>query len=270
MKVIFDSGIDQHQGHAKQTKNYQIGNQIFQVHISSYNQGSYTIARLAEDGHFEYLEGLGDSWTGKITVDFTDVHYVNGEGLKANWNEVWKKLENQVTRYAEILERKEDKSQEPEIKLYKCWYADPEDVGINYTIQKWDGSLECENCGKIGSYYMINEKEKIGCCIEDFMKCSIFKKVEVTSQTEIESDMHTCQVCTKGEVCSNPKCSFEHCKKCLGFKCAGILQELTIRALQDEIQKLERQFIDLYVTNNGFNEDVIRYDALVEELESRK
>ena len=54
-----------------------------------------------------------------------------------------------------------------EFPMYKCWYADNGRNGILWSILKYDPSLECDTCGKIGSYYMINEMCKVGACIEE-------------------------------------------------------------------------------------------------------
>lgn len=106
MEIVFDSEIDKgnYQSDVSQTKNYETNGQIFRAHVSSYNQGHYKIDRLAEDGHFENLEGMGDSWNGKITVNYTDVHLLkNDEIIKANWDKVWEMVEEKIRQYSEML-----------------------------------------------------------------------------------------------------------------------------------------------------------------------
>jgi len=113
MEIVFDSEIEKgnYQSDVSQTKNYETNGQIFRAHVSSYNQGHYKIDRLAEDGHFENLEGRGDSWNGKISVNYTDVHLLSGETIKANWNKVWEMVEEKIRQYSQMLPAlKENKS----------------------------------------------------------------------------------------------------------------------------------------------------------------
>lgn len=107
----------------------------------------------------------------------------------------------------------------------KVFYSNPNEIGLNYSIEKWDNDLECENCGKKGSYYMINEKEKIGACLEDIRKSTgdgmVFKRTMYTTQTDLDEDVHDgimCAHCEKGELCDYQHCLLKHCDKCTEFK----------------------------------------------------
>ena len=75
---------------------------------------------------------------------------------------------------------------------FKMFYLDPEDIGLNYTIEKFDINLECETCQKIGSYYMVNEKYKIGSCLSHIMEGlgTYFKSMEITDLEDFENDVY--------------------------------------------------------------------------------
>ena len=49
-------------------------------------------------------------------------------------------------------------------KNIKLWYSDDGENGILFTVLKFDPTLKCEECDHVGSWYMINEKYKIGAC----------------------------------------------------------------------------------------------------------
>lgn len=110
----------------------------------------------------------------------------------------------------------------PNIKVY---YSNPNDVGLNYSIEKWNDDLECETCGRKGSYYIVNDRNNIGVCIEELEAMTgdnkTFKKIEFTTQKDLDEDVHDgimCMHCEHGELCDNQHCLFKHCDKCTEFK----------------------------------------------------
>jgi len=74
--------------------------------------------------------------------------------------------------------------------ILKVWYSDNGANGILFSVEKFDEELECETCGKVGSYWMINEKYKIGSCrshIEEGVgEGKLFKKLEETNSDSLE------------------------------------------------------------------------------------
>ena len=49
-------------------------------------------------------------------------------------------------------------------KSFLLWFSDHGANGIRYTFNKYDQDLKCDECHKIGSWFILNEKYKIGMC----------------------------------------------------------------------------------------------------------
>ena len=75
---------------------------------------------------------------------------------------------------------------------YKVFFLDPQDVGLNYSIEKWDNNLICETCGKIGSYYMVNDKSEIGSCLSHIIESlgNYYKSIEITELHDLDDDVY--------------------------------------------------------------------------------
>ena len=73
---------------------------------------------------------------------------------------------------------------------FKLWYSDNGENGIKFCIEEYDYNLQCDQCGKIGSWFMINEKYPIGSCFEHIKenigKGKMFKKLEINSNLSFE------------------------------------------------------------------------------------
>jgi len=49
-------------------------------------------------------------------------------------------------------------------KSFKVWFSDLGKNGVRYNFNKYDQDLECEICQNIGSWFILNEKYKVGLC----------------------------------------------------------------------------------------------------------
>ncbi len=76
---------------------------------------------------------------------------------------------------------------------FKVWYSDNGENGVLWSLEKWDENLVCEECGIIGSYFMVNEKYKIGSCSKHIMpnvnpdRSTLFFKVEFTNDHSLKN-----------------------------------------------------------------------------------
>ena len=49
-------------------------------------------------------------------------------------------------------------------KSFKVWFSDLGKNGVRYNLNKYDQDLECDECKNKGSWFIVNEKYKIGLC----------------------------------------------------------------------------------------------------------
>ncbi len=85
-------------------------------------------------------------------------------------------LKKKVSRAAEEL--KEQLIVEPENHPdLLCIYEPEVDCDLVYSTESWDALLRCETCNKLGSYYMVNEKYKIGSCRKEIMECGNYSQI---------------------------------------------------------------------------------------------
>lgn len=200
LKCVFESILEPTKyGDQVQVKNYTIGKQLFRATVKTYNTGTYIIERLGNDGHWETLEFEDNYQISKHDIYGMDHKII----FYANWHKTWLMVENKIINYynsmtgeqvtnekIQIADMEKISNTDTSRANLKCFYADPENIGLKYTIEKYDPNLPCENCGKIGSYYMVNEKYKIGCCLVDIVECKIFSKIIQTTLEDLGEDVH--------------------------------------------------------------------------------
>ncbi len=55
-------------------------------------------------------------------------------------------------------------------KSFKFYFSDHGKNGAEYLHERFDKNLKCDVCSKLGSWYVVNEKYKIGLCSKDMLK----------------------------------------------------------------------------------------------------
>jgi len=81
---------------------------------------------------------------------------------------------------------------------FKVWYSDDGENGVLWSLEKWDENLECEECQKMGSYFMVNEKYKLGSCLEHILpniqenRETLWYKLEYTNDESLKNILPVC------------------------------------------------------------------------------
>ncbi len=70
-------------------------------------------------------------------------------------------------------------------KTLKVYWTDKECTDTGYSLERYSTTLHCDTCNKIGSYYVIGEKYKIGLCYGCLDTSTSIKSVEVLTDNGI-------------------------------------------------------------------------------------
>ncbi len=81
-----------------------------------------------------------------------------------------------VTSLKDLYDNEPEKMEESHPDLI-CIYLPEADCDLVYSTEAWLDDLECEQCGRIGSYYMVNEKYKVGACRIHISETGQFAKI---------------------------------------------------------------------------------------------
>lgn len=81
---------------------------------------------------------------------------------------------------------------------FKVWYSDDGENGVLWSLMKWKKELECEECQKIGSYFMLNDKYEIGSCLSHILpniqenRETLWYKLEYTDDESLDNINPVC------------------------------------------------------------------------------
>ncbi len=102
------------------------------------------------------------------------------------------------TEYYKTGKTDQNAEQNEKHPSFKVWYSDDGENGVLWSLEKWDENLECEECQKIGSYFMVNEKYKIGSCLEHILpniqedKTTLWYRREFTNDESLKNINPVC------------------------------------------------------------------------------